>query len=305
MDSALRHRGAHAHWLRTDRACFGYRGPAIPSTSQAASDGTSLTLTTGTPQFQNGKSPDDLRVRTDNVIGGAFIWVHWNGRQLSLVRDPAGERTVYFGVHGRRFFFASEPKGVLAVPGFPRRLRSGALAQYLSFSFVPGQLTMLQDLSELPAGHVLRWSLDDSSPTVERYFHFEREARQHDGPPESSTDWPREFRAQLGAVIRQRLAARDDQSENTPVGIFLSGGLDSSVVTAELTRQTVRPVHSYSIHFGQQYPNELSFARAVASQVGTVHHEIELRPRDFLPRFAANDLASRRSHRRSDHHAQL
>ncbi|MEM7252687.1 MAG: asparagine synthase-related protein [Pseudomonadota bacterium] len=285
MDAALAHRGVYRHVIRAGNACVGYRGPSKPPASKATISGSRLALVSGSPDFGTTDEPHGARAgglneAVLNAIAGAFIWVDWDGQQLTLVRDPAGERTVYYGVYDGCFVFASEPKAVLAVPGFPRRLRPGALAQYLSFSFVPGSQTMLVDLAELPAGHLLRWSPGDRSPTPKRYFHFERPSAT---AGQSATDWPGAFRSQLGAIVRQRLLAHDE-NDDAPVGSFLSGGLDSSVVTAELARQTRRPVHSYSIHFGEHYPNELPFARAVAESVGTIHHELDLRPREFLPR---------------------
>ncbi|MHC4874262.1 MAG: hypothetical protein ACYTFY_20615, partial [Planctomycetota bacterium] len=102
-------------------------------------------------------------------LHGAFVIAIRDRDKLILARDSAGMRTIYYGSHESRFFFAIEPKGVLAVNGFPRRLKPGAVAQFLSFSFTPESSTMLEDLFELPAGHILTVSADGSQK-MERYF---------------------------------------------------------------------------------------------------------------------------------------
>ncbi|WP_425394975.1 asparagine synthetase B family protein [Aeoliella sp.] len=207
-------------------------------------------------------------------VHGDFVFVVFDGRAMHLVRDPAGARSVYYGqLHGR-WFFAIEPKGLLAVPEFPRRLRAASLAQYLAFSFVPPPHTMLKNVMALPAGHVAVFD-GYAPPRVERYFQPEkREASDHRDEREIVAD----FRSAMSQAVSERLHSTG------PVGVFLSGGLDSSLVAAEVARQAPGRVKTYALHFGPRYPNELSFAREVADRAGTVHREVLLRPRDFLPR---------------------
>ena len=204
-------------------------------------------------------------------LRGAFVVVVVDGDTVHLARDGAGVRTVYYGRHDGRTFFAIEPKGVLAAPGFPRRIRPAAIAQYLSMSFVPGRRTMLEDLYELEAGHRLELRRDETR-TV-RWFEPEKIEPAGDDEP-----WVERFRALHRAAVATRLPAGE------PVGVFLSGGLDSTVVAAEAAAQHDAPVISYAIHFGSDYPNELDFARAAAERAGTEHHELEVVPKQFLPR---------------------
>ncbi|MBU2547083.1 MAG: asparagine synthase C-terminal domain-containing protein [Proteobacteria bacterium] len=206
-------------------------------------------------------------------LRGAFILAVRDGLTWHLFRDGAGARTVYFGRHEGRFVFAVEPKGVLAMPGFPRRLRPGAVAQYLTFSFIPGPGTMLEDLAELPAGHRVMVR-EGGPPEVSRYFRFE----DLDKEERSDGEWIEEFRLRFSRAVAERLP------ETEPLACFLSGGIDSSIVAAEAARRHRRTVRTFSIHFGPDYPNELEFARAVAQRVGTEHEEVEIRPHDFLPR---------------------
>ena len=150
-----------------------------------------------------------------------------DGTTVHLIRDAAGQRTIYYGTHEGRFHFAVEPKGVLAAPGFPRRIRPGALAQYLTFSFIPGSGTMLQALHEVPAGHTVTFE-PGKEPLLRRYFVFEDTAESNGAAPEH---WGERFRSTFQTAVEERLP------QDEPVAVFLSGGLDSSIVTAEVARQ--------------------------------------------------------------------
>ncbi|MFC1849330.1 asparagine synthetase B family protein [candidate division CSSED10-310 bacterium] len=208
-------------------------------------------------------------------LRGAFLIAIRDGDIIHLARDGAGVRTGYYACHGGRFLFAAEPKAILAVPNFPRRLRAASLAQYLTFSFVPGAATMLEGLYEILPGHVVTCD-GRSEPEVRRYFMFEDETLNVDQTDEY---WLDRFRQQFAEAVSERLFM------NEPVGIFLSGGIDSSVVTAAVSEQfREQPVLSYAIHFGPDYPNELEFARLVADCCGTNHEEILIQPKHFLPR---------------------
>lgn len=225
---------------------------------------------------------DDLLARYQGIgisfsesLRGAFILAVMDGDTLYVVRDGSGGRTVYYGRHDGRVIFAVEPKGVLATPGFPKRIRAAAVAQYLTFSFVPGDRTILEDLYEVRAGHRIKCE-GGSDPTETRYFCFEQIEQSDEA--QSDDYWVERFRELFSSAVADRLP------DAQPVGVFLSGGLDSSVVTAELMQQLGRPVKSYAIHFGHEYPNELEFARSVADMAGTDHQEVLVTPNDFLPR---------------------
>ena len=233
------------------------------------------------------------------TASGDFVACILDAGGATLVRDAAGVRSIYHATHAGRLFFSSEPKAIWGIPGFPRRLSVPALAQYLTFSFVPGRGTMLRDVFSLPAGHLLRWTPDGAGPgkeRLQRYFFFERpgndgnedfpEPAERSGADRadaiSDGAWVERFRQVFSDAVAERLP------ENGPAAVFLSGGLDSSIVAAEVAQQTARRtdrrVPTYALHFGAEYPNELPFAAAVARRCGTDHTEVLIRPRDFLPR---------------------
>lgn len=223
------------------------------------------------------RSPEDLmrEVGEGSELAGAFTLAVLEGERLRLYRDGAGVRTLYWARHQGRMLFAVEPKALLAAPGFPRRIRPAALAQYLSMSFVPGEGTMLEGVHELCPGHSAELTDPERDPVITRWFRFEDDRHASRA---SDEEWVERFKQIHEDAVRARLP------EGEPVGIFLSGGLDSSAVTAEVARQHDGPVKTYAIHFGPDYDNELAFARSVAERCGTEHEEVLLRPKDFLPR---------------------
>ncbi|MCC6215783.1 MAG: asparagine synthase [Polyangiaceae bacterium] len=212
-------------------------------------------------------------------LRGAFVLALADERThtLTLMRDAAGVRTAYHARAAGRVLFAVEPKGVLACPDLPRRPRPAALAQYLTFSFVPGEGTLLEGVRELLPGHA--HSFQGGEERVVRHFRFEE--REPEATAEPSAELEAEWAARFREAHAHAVAERRPRGET--VGVFLSGGLDSSVVTAELTAQHDATVRSYSLWFGPEYPHELEFARAVARRAGTEHTEVLLRPKEFLP----------------------
>lgn len=208
------------------------------------------------------------------ALEGEFIIAICDGDVLHIARDHVGARTAYYGKVDDRWVVAVEPKAIWQQPNFQRRLRPGAVAQYLAYSFIPGHQTMLQDLYEVRAGEAVTVSSGKSEPVRQEYCRIQIDAIETISVDEA----PGRFRKTLEVEIEQRL-----DSNESPV-VFLSGGLDSSVVTAELARQSARPVRTFAIHFGKKYPNELDFARLVADRFGTDHIEVEISPRQAVSR---------------------
>ena len=211
------------------------------------------------------------------VLRGAFILVVRIGDTVYIARDGFGNRTIFYARHGDRWLFAIEPKAITSVPGFKKSIRPAALAQYLACSFVPGSGTMLENVFELPAGHTVKLT-SGSEPTLKRWFCFEDEEHYADNEL-SDEQLVVNFRNEMERAVAERIPRGE------PVGVFLSGGLDSSVITAELARQIGgKNVRTWAIHFGEGYRNELEFAKAVADRCGTVHQEVHIEPRAFISR---------------------
>ncbi len=210
--------------------------------------------------------------RTLELIRGSYAFAVWDREQqtLTLARDRVGARTLYYTSEGPVVYAGRHGEVTARIS---KEVDLVALREYLCCAFVPGERTMWRGLREVRPGTIV--SFPDGKTTV--YWQLEER--------NSAENYPLEhYSSRLRAVLET--AVRDRLPLNEPVGVFLSGGLDSSCVAALAARLTDAPVHSYSIHFGNDTPNELEFSALVAEHVGTKHHVIEITPAamwDLLP----------------------
>ena len=200
-------------------------------------------------------------------LNGMFALALWDARRgrLVLARDRMGQKPLFHATtHGGGLVFGSEPKALLEHPEIPRRLDHASLARYLFYEYVPAPHSIWEGLRKLPAAHLLVWEGGETS--LSRYWHAPATSARGDVPPldvAASRFW-NDFRE---AVARHR---RSD----VPLGVFLSGGIDSSCVAAALTELApAREVRTFSIGFEDPTFDESRHARAVASYLGTDHHE--------------------------------
>jgi asparagine synthase (glutamine-hydrolysing) len=203
-------------------------------------------------------------------LRGMFAIALWDAPRgrLVLVRDRMGVKPLVYGEHDGRLGWASEIKALLAA-GFPRRLDPVALHDYLSFNYVPAPLTMFEGIQKLPPAHMAIW--EGGQLRLERYWRL---------PIGSGRLEPGTERGALAAQLRGRLedAVAACLVSDVPVGAFLSGGLDSSIVVALMARLAGRQVDSFAVGFAEDSYNELPWARLVAKHCGTRHHEAVLSP---------------------------
>jgi asparagine synthase (glutamine-hydrolysing) len=203
-----------------------------------------------------------------------------DARRLLLARDRAGEKPLFYRHAGGRLAFASELKALLADPAFPRELDRGALEFYLAYGYVPGERCILRGAAKLPAGCAAVYDLERDALRVWRYWELPAPYR---GPRGDAGALAGELEALLEASVRRQLVA------DVPVGILLSGGLDSSVVTALAARVSERPVKTFTVTFpGHGAYDEAPFARQVAEHHGTEHTELPMEPAtvELLPELA-------------------
>lgn len=192
---------------------------------------------------------------------GMFVLAIWDGAHLTLVRDHVGARTLFYARAGGGWAAASSLRALRGWPCLPGRLNLSAVRSFLTFAYLPGDETLLEGVNELLPGRCLRVA-PCGAVTVEHYW----EPIEGDGSPATA---PEEYTAQLRALLAGATARRLPRDE--PVGVFLSGGIDSSLVTALAARLHDRPVHSYAISFGDDLPNELAYSSLVAVHCGTRH----------------------------------
>jgi asparagine synthase (glutamine-hydrolysing) len=213
-------------------------------------------------------------------LRGMFALALWDSarRRLVLARDRYGIKPLYWRAGGGTLAFASELKALVRDPAFSREVDLDALEAFLAFNSIPAPLTIFRDARKLPAGHLLTWE-PGSEPRVERF------ARPQ--PPAAADVRPEPARA-LAAELRDRLrdSVRAHLVADVPVGVLLSGGVDSSTLAALAAEESDERVRTFSIGFEERSFDELDRARLVARRFDTDHHELVLRPdaTELLPR---------------------
>ncbi|MFC1858405.1 asparagine synthetase B family protein [Thermodesulfobacteriota bacterium] len=210
-------------------------------------------------------------------IEGAFVAVLAQGTKLTLVRDPAGIKVLYWARNKERLLFSSEVKALFADPAVPRKLRTEALPEYLTFSFIPGDRTMFEDVQELQPGTTL--TSQEDRVLIHRHFLFEQ-LEWKDGEIGNENEYAVRLRSELEISVRE--CCRFD---GTPPAVFLSGGIDSSAVLALLAQEFPHEtIKTFSVHFGPDYANENEFVAMMAGKYQTDHTWLEICPKSFLKR---------------------
>lgn len=205
-------------------------------------------------------------------LNGMFAFgLYDRGRQcLFLARDRAGEKPLFYAHLAGRFMFASELKALMADPTFPRELDVTSLQYYLAYGYVPGERCMLKGVHKLGQGQALLYDL--TTDKIQRWHYW-------DLPPPGATtatslaDLESELESLLLDSVRLRMIA------DVPVGILLSGGVDSSLITAMAAQVSAKPVKTFTISFpGHGAYDEGPYARMVAEHFGTDHMELAAEP---------------------------
>jgi asparagine synthase (glutamine-hydrolysing) len=213
-------------------------------------------------------------------LRGMFAFAIWDARRrrLLLARDRLGVKPLYWASVAGRLVFGSEIKGILASGLIAARANDAAIPELLGTRGIAGTGTMFQGISKLLPGHVLVF--EDGNIQTRRYWDVP--ARDAAAPPERSrAEDVRRFRELLEESVRLRLMS------DVPLGVFLSGGIDSSAIAALMARMISRPLQTFSVAFKARAFNELEYARQVARAIGADAHEIVIDDRDFfgaLPR---------------------
>jgi asparagine synthase (glutamine-hydrolysing) len=211
-------------------------------------------------------------------LRGMFGLALWDAKRERLVlgRDRIGEKPLYVLRESGRLLFASELKSILEVEGVRRRINFTALQEYLALGYVPAPLTLLEGIEKVLPGHYL---VVEKGQIVDHEY-WDVPLGQTD--QRSEAEWVEAVREKLLETVQSQLVS------DVPLGAFLSGGIDSSMIVAAMARLTGRPVKTYSIGYegAQSYYNELPYANLVAKAFGTDHHEIIVRPEvsELLPK---------------------
>src|SRR2546426_1016599 len=190
---------------------------------------------------------------------------------LVLARDRMGIKPLHYAIDGRRLVFASELKALLCDPALRRDIDPAALDQYLALEFVPSPSSIVRGISKLPPAHTLTWSVADGKHRLRRYWTPDLAAGEGDIKPRSLDEHCEELRSVLRESVRKELIS------DVPLGVFLSGGIDSGAVAAMMS-QLGSEVKSFSVGFEERSFDEGPYARQVAGYLGTEHRELTLEP---------------------------
>ena len=200
-------------------------------------------------------------------INGMFAFALWDTRKEKLIiaRDRFGEKPLYYGIFDNKLIFASEPKVLLANPAVKTEINTDALRQYLSFDYVPAPHSIYKNVYKLPAAHLL--ILEKGEFRTRRYWNLSFQKEDFPTTFERSVE---ELRELLADAVKMRLVS------DVPLGILLSGGVDSSAVAAFAAQFSTEKVKTFSIGFEEDSFDESKFARQVATHLGTEHYEDKL-----------------------------
>ncbi len=207
-------------------------------------------------------------------LRGMFAFAIWDrrNRRLFVARDRLGIKPLYYRYDGTAFLFGSEIKTLLRYNGVKAEFNRSSLAEYLAFGYVAGNHTMFSGIEKLPPGHTLELA-EDGKLTITPYWDLtvtpdiDHKPREH---------YVNSYRQLLEECVASHLMS------DVPLGVFLSGGLDSSAVAALTTKIRREPIETFSVGYGEEQFSELPFARQVAEHIGSKHHEVQLGREQFF-----------------------
>ncbi len=209
-------------------------------------------------------------------LRGMFAFAIWDARkqQLFLARDRVGQKPLFYTSQHDAFLFASEIKSLLQDPTVTRELNPEALFHYLTYQYIPPPATMFRNICKLPPAHTLLWKNGETILT--RYWDLSY-------VPKVRMD-EQELIEHLTHLIQESVKLR--MISDVPIGAFLSGGIDSSLVVALMSQYSGQPVKTFSIGFKEKEFNELPYARLIAQRYQTEHHEFIVEPNavEVLPK---------------------
>lgn len=208
-------------------------------------------------------------------LRGMFAFAIWDQhrKQLFIARDRLGVKPLYyFHAEDGSFYFASEIKAILAANALKAELNFAALPDYLANHATSGDGTLFQGIKRLLPGHTLVWK--DGHVDIRRYWDVSFAKVEENNRTDQSyvADWTELFRE----AVRLRLMA------DVPLGMFLSGGIDSSAIAAVMSGMVAEPIKTFSVAFSEREANELEYARLIAEAFHTNHHEVVVSPESFF-----------------------
>lgn len=220
-----------------------------------------------------------------NKLRGMFAFALWdsNDEKLFLVRDRIGIKPLYYSQFQDKFFFASEIKSILQYGGFERSIDHQALFYFLTFLYIPAPLTIFKNIKKLPAGHMLIYK--NEKIEIRKYWDL-KFSHQSSVTSHQKGAIQKYCKEKVYQVMKETVESH--LVSDVPLGVFLSGGMDSSTVVGLMSELSPKPVKTFSIGYGREAKsyNELEYARIVAKHFKTDHYEFILDPKviEILPK---------------------
>ena len=213
---------------------------------------------------------------------GMFAFAVWDlkERELTLARDRMGEKPLYYGWQGDSFLFASELKALEKYPTFKKQLDLDALSLYFRFGYYPSPYSAYQDIFKLSPGHCVTVKSEGPGQTALPIPYWSYLEHFDQGCVREDLRTDDEVLDELESILNTSVGGQ--QLSDVPLGSFLSGGVDSSLISAILQEQTNRPIKTFCIGFHERKFNEAPFAKKVADYLGTEHTELIVTPKDTL-----------------------
>lgn len=211
---------------------------------------------------------EDLGLDCFEHLNGMFAMAIWDQRRerLVLARDRLGKKPLYYSMHDGRLVFASELKSLMQLPGISKEIDPGAIDLYLTYQYIPHPHSIYKGIRKLPPGHFAVF--ENGELSVQRYWDVDWSRETPMDQPTAS----RELTTMLADAVRIRLRS------DVPLGAFLSGGIDSSLIVAIAQQQLEMPIRTFSIGFSEADFDETHYAKMVADHVGTKHERFEVTP---------------------------
>lgn len=304
MMETIRHRGPDGHGVYQDAyACLGHRRLSIIDVANGhqpmTNEDESLWITYNGEIFNHaGLRPvleqkghryqthcdteailhayEEYGANCVDRFRGMFAFAIWDKKQrvLFAARDRLGIKPFYYYWNGSLFVFASEIKAILEHPAVSAQFAGELLPEYLAFGYASGEQTLFSGIRKLMPGHRLTLDVDSRTLSLERYWDVPVTSGEDEQRSES--EWVAECRQRLEETVRMRLMS------DVPLGMFLSGGVDSSAIAALMKRMVSTPVQTFAVGYAEAEYSELEYARAVARTIGTDHHEVRLSMEEFF-----------------------
>jgi asparagine synthase (glutamine-hydrolysing) len=207
-------------------------------------------------------------------LRGMFAFAIWDARRkrLFIARDRLGIKPLYYCSTGDRFVFGSEIKVLLASEGLRPEFNRSALPEYLAFGYLSGNDTFYSGVRKLMPGHWLELT-DKGELRVEQYWDLQAAS---DEPPRDEAYYVQSYRELLEGAVNSHLMS------DVPLGVFLSGGVDSSAVAALMTKIRREPIETFSVGYSEQNYSELPYAHTVAQHINSIHHEVFVSRQHFF-----------------------